>query len=84
MRKTHSNRLDLDKEKLYDYYVNKGYSLKELANEVFYCSHPTIINYMNAYDIPKRGTGRRKGSKDTKKRKNARTKNENKYLKDSY
>jgi hypothetical protein len=64
MRKIHSNRLELDKEKLYDYYVNKGYSLKQLANDVFYCSHPTVLNYMNAYGIQRRPTGRRKGTKN--------------------
>jgi hypothetical protein len=68
MRKKHSNRLELDKDLLYDLYVNKGYSLKELANEVFYCSHPTIINYMKAYGIERRVTGRRKGSKNKAKK----------------
>jgi hypothetical protein len=66
MRKIHSNRLELDKEKLYDYYVNKGYSLKQLAKDVFYCSHPTVLNYMKAYGIKRRGTGRRKGTKNKK------------------
>jgi hypothetical protein len=60
MKKKHGNYLDLDKETLYDYYVNKGYDLKKIANEVFFCSHPTILNYMKAYDIPRRKIGRRK------------------------
>lgn len=58
------NFLDLDKELLYDLYVNKGYTLKELADEIFFCSHPTILNRMKAYGIERRGTGRRKGSKN--------------------
>lgn len=58
------NFLDLDKELLYDLYVNKGYTLKELADEIFFCSHPTILNRMKEYGIERRHTGRRFGSKN--------------------
>jgi hypothetical protein len=63
MNKKHGHSLNLDKELLYDYYVNKGYSLKRLADEVFFCSHPTVLNYMKLYGIERRKTGRTRKKK---------------------
>lgn len=57
-----SHYIPIDKDELYDLYWNKGYSLKMLAEAKYFCSHPTLINRMKEFGIPRkkkqRGEGR--------------------------
>lgn len=61
MKKRNAGYIEIDKETLYDLYVNKGKTLSYIAKFVMYCSHPTVINRMKEYNIPRREakTGRR-------------------------
>lgn len=56
-----TNFLHIDKDELYDLYVNKDYSIKMLAELKYFCSHVTIINRMKEHGIPRREVKRQKG-----------------------
>jgi hypothetical protein len=62
--KRYSSYIKIDKDELYDLYWNKGFSLKMLCEEKYFCSHATIINRMKEYGIPRREVKRRKGWTD--------------------
>lgn len=50
------NSLQLDKDILYDMYINKLMTSEEIADE-FNCSSRTIRNYLHKYNIPVRSIG---------------------------
>ena len=51
-----NQKLNIDKETLYDLYINKKLTSKECA-EIFGCTSKSIRNYLSLYDIPIRQNG---------------------------
>mgnify|MGYP003322617474 CR=1 FL=1 len=51
-----NKKLNLNKEVLYDLYVNKKLTSKEVAN-ILGCTSKSIRNYLKAYNIPIRSNG---------------------------
>ena len=48
-----NKKLNLDKDALYDYYINKELSPREIG-EIFNCTTKSVRNYLIKYDIPLR------------------------------
>lgn len=51
-----NQRLNIDRETLYDLYINQQYTSKEIA-EIFGCTSKSIRNYLTKYEIPVRQNG---------------------------
>lgn len=64
-KKRNSNYIDINKDELYDLYVNQQKTVKEIA-EHYYCTHPTILDRMKQYEIPRRIASKIKGKKNKK------------------
>jgi DNA-binding Lrp family transcriptional regulator len=51
MKKRNTNYIDIDINKLKKLYVDEGYTISYLADYVFFCSHPTLLNRMKEHGI---------------------------------
>lgn len=51
-----NQKLNLDRETLYDLYINQQYTSKEIV-EIFGCTSKSIRNYLTKYGIPVRQNG---------------------------
>ena len=51
-----NKKLNLDKDKLYDLYINQRLTSKEIG-DIFNCSSKSVRNYLKAYNIPVRPNG---------------------------